>query len=290
MAEMSFSTPLTSIVAITDEELFKQTGVRIAFTNRLAGFSPDPFGALNLSEDIGDVPAAVRSNRRVVFDSLQIFDDRANLVNPKQVHGDEILVVGEDIAATQQLAKEGADGIVCTQMDVPVMLCFADCVPVVCVAPNGAFAVIHSGWRGSIAGIAGKGLKMLAEQAGCEVTDCNCYLGPHIGPCCYEVNDELIARFVDAFGSECDAGDNHLSLTYAVVASLVGAGADPKRVMNTGLCTYHNNKRFFSYRAQNGECGRQAAIVVRHEPPDLELYDPEDDSIQDEVLSQDESE
>ena len=289
LAEMRFATPLTSTVAITDEELYIQTGVRIAFTERLAGFSPEPYKALNLSEDVGDVPAAVRSNRRVAFDTLGIYDQRESLINPKQVHGDTVIMVGEDIAASQAEAKAGADGVVCTQKDIPVMLLAADCVLVVCVAPNGAFAVVHSGWRGSLAGIAGKGLKALAQQAGVEPGECNCYIGPHIESCCYEVSAELMEKFTAAFGAECDPRNNHLSLAAAVIASLLEAGAVPERIINTGLCTCHNNKRFFSYRAENGVCGRQGAIVMRKDPPDPELYLDDEEADAEETLDEDES-
>ena len=75
-----------------------------------------------------------------------------NLLVPNQVHGDHIVTVtsngADDLEAVREQIAEGCDAIVCTAHDVPVLLCFADCVPVVLVAPGG-FAVVHSGWKGT---------------------------------------------------------------------------------------------------------------------------------------------
>ena len=86
-------------------------------------------------------------------------DLAANLVEPRQVHGSDVVVVrssdAASLAASREEAASGRDAVVCTCADVPVLLCYADCVPVVLVAPGG-FAVVHSGWRGTIARISAR--------------------------------------------------------------------------------------------------------------------------------------
>ena len=146
-----------------------------------------------------------------------------------------------------------------------MLLCFADCVPVVLVAPDGSFAVVHSGWRGSIASIAGLGLRELQKATCCSISEINCYIGPHIGSCCYEVADELIMQFVAQFGDACDAGEGHLDLATAVTASLLRAGANEQRIAHSGSCTACHHEEYYSYRADAGITGRHAAFAIREE-------------------------
>ena len=123
--------------------------------------------------------------------------------------------------------------------------------------------MLHAGWRGAIADIAGIGLRKLAEQASCSPADCNCYIGPHIGGCCYEVSRELLDRFVDEYGPDCDAGSRRLDLSAAVSASLVRAGADAARIADARLCTQCNTVLLYSYRAEDGVTGRHGAFAYR---------------------------
>lgn len=264
LAESSFSSPTVTITALTDEALHERTGTRIAFTNRLGGTSPAPYRALNLSSNVGDIAAAVDTNRQMLLEATGAELMIDNLIVPKQVHGSDVLVF-DDVSSTRAAAEAGADGIVCTQQDIPVLLCFADCTPVISVAPNGAFSVVHAGWRGAYAGIPGIGLKTLCEQAKCNPSDCNTYIGPHIGACCYEVGEDLLAKFVDRFGPECAEKDSHLNLSAAVIVSLLRAGAVPERIIDSGVCTSCNVDRYYSYRAEGGTTGRHGALAFREE-------------------------
>lgn len=266
LAEISFSTGDSSIVVLSDEALFDACGTRIAFTQRSGGVSEAPYDSLNLSSVVGDSLDNVYSNRNALCQSFGLDIYISNLIIPNQVHGDVILET-DTLSETRERAQEGADGIICSVADVPVLLCFADCVPVILVAPSGAFAVLHSGWRGAIASIAGKGLQRLSEAAGCDPSKVNCYIGPHIGSCCYEVSDELIERFVREFGDGCNAGANHLNLTDAVITALKRAGADGDRIVATQDCTSCRHDLYYSYRAENGVTGRHGAFAIRKVKP-----------------------
>ncbi len=264
LAESSFIAAKTEIPVITDEALFEACGTRIAFTTRKGGVSQGAYGELNLFYGIGDNPSAVQENRRLLCDALGAGQDADSLIVPKQVHGTVCVEVG-DIEETKQLVQEGADGVICTSPDVPVLLCSGDCIVMILVAPTGGFAVVHAGWRGALASIAEIGLGQLVKATGCLASDINCYIGPHIDACCYEVDSELLKSFVSQFGSECDAGNNHLDLAAAVTCSLMRAGADKKRIAKTGFCTSCHNDSFYSYRAQDGTCGRHGAFAFWRE-------------------------
>ncbi len=252
---------------LVDMRLFDACGVRIAFSSRAGGTSAAPFSSLNLSEKVGDDLRAVAANRRVLLAALGAADLEERLVVPDQVHGADIAVVrgadSAELARAQAEARSGRDAIVCTCADVPVLLCFADCVPVVLVAPTGVFAVAHAGWRGALAGIPGATLCTLARESGCAPEECNAYIGPHIGACCYETSPEILARFTGKYGSACDAGARHLDLSAAVAASLRAAGADAARIVDAGICTSCNSDDYYSYRAHGGTTGRHGAYACK---------------------------
>ena len=244
-------------------------GVTLAFTERGGGVSCGEFSSLNLGSACGDAADAVRRNRLRALEALGAKQYADNLVCPHQVHGDKILVVHsahkDEVAAVCTEAAQGADAIVCLAKTVPVMLCFADCVPVILAAPGG-FAIAHSGWRGTIAHIAAKTARLLVEQTGDRPEELLAYVGPHIGAPDYEVSQELIDRFVDEFGSEValsDLGGCHLDLGYAVRMALAEAGVLPEHIFEVSESTATHTDRFFSYRAEHGHCGRHGALAVR---------------------------
>ena len=225
--------------------------VRFAFTERTGGVSEDAYSSLNLGSHVGDDPFAVQENRRRALEAMGATECEHNLLVPNQVHGDHIVTVtsngADDLEAVREQIAEGCDAIVCTAHDVPVLLCFADCVPVVLVAPGG-FAVVHSGWKGTIARISAKACQALCDAAGCDASDVSAYIGPHILGDEYEVSQELMDRMLDLSAAICEA--------------LVDVGVDADNIVDTQLSTVRQNDRFYSYRNEDGTCGRHAAIGV----------------------------
>ena len=239
--------------------------VRFAFTERTGGVSEAPYSSLNLGSHVGDDPFSVQENRRRVLDAMGAVACEHNLLVPNQVHGDHVVVVSssgaDDLEDIREQIAEGCDAIVCTAREVPVLLCFADCVPVVLVAPDG-FAVVHSGWKGTIARICAKACQALCEAAGCEPSDVTAYIGPHILGDEYEVSQELMDRFAAEFKSIDATGSRLLDLSAAIFEALEDAGVVKDRIVDTGLSTMRQNDRFYSYRKEAGTCGRHAAIGV----------------------------
>ena len=264
LAEIPFSAGDSTVRVLTDESLFDACSTRIAFTSRDGGASEGAYAGLNLSHAVGDDDRIVDANKALLCDVFGASNYIRSLITPLQIHGIDIIEI-RHVVESQRRAAEGADGVMCSQPNVPVLLCFADCVPVILVAPDGSFAVIHSGWRGSIASIAGLGLEKLRKSAGCSASEVNCYIGPHIGPCCYEVSDELMGRFVAEFGTACDAGGSHLDLSVAVSAALLRAGASADRIVHAGVCTSCHHEEYYSYRADAGVTGRHGAFAIRKE-------------------------
>lgn len=246
----------------------EDSGIRFGFTERTGGVSEPPFSSLNLGTHVGDDPAAVTENRRRVLAALGCEDLLDGLLVPNQVHGDRVEVVRDSSRATLTRTREsivqGADAIVCVVPRVPVMLCFADCVPVMLTCPGG-FAVIHSGWKGTIARISAKAARALCDATGCPARSVRAYIGPHILGDEYEVSPELMGRFRAEFawdGKDDQDGSRMLDLSRAIVQSLVEVGVPRESICDLGLSTVRANDRFFSYRAEHGTCGRHAAVAV----------------------------
>lgn len=265
-----------SISAYSDEALYAATGVRIAFTTREGGVSEGPYASLNLGSHVKDDIASVRENRHRV---LQAFSNEGtSLFVPNQVHGDTVLELGDpenidaslSSAEAQALAlqaQDGADGLVVHARDAAALLCYADCVPVVIVSPTGRFAVVHAGWRGIDNLIAVKAVRAIARAdeavLGAEAASAyNVYIGPHIGPECFETGPDVHARFVSQFGEACAFDGTHIDLAEGLRIQLEQAGVNRSRICDLAKCTVCENDEFFSYRGQGGTCGRHGAFAV----------------------------
>lgn len=257
-----------SVTVLTDERLFEQTGVRIAFTSRKGGVSEAPYDALNLGSHVGDDLVSVEENREILKRSLGAHG--MPLVVPNQVHGDTVLRIADvgSVRDVVQLANDGCDGLVVESPGVVALLCFADCMPVIVVSPSGRFAVVHAGWRGVMCEIAAKAVEALSEadrDAGMpgDPSGYNVYLGPHIRSECFETSEEIHDRFVASFGEACSAGPRHIDLSIAQSTSLRRIGISQERICDSGICTVCGVSDYFSYRAQSGVCGRHGAFAFR---------------------------
>lgn len=239
--------------------------VTAAFTERTGGVSKTPFESLNLGTHVGDDPAAVQENRRRVLAALDAEDALPQLLVPNQVHGDHVACVctgsQTELEEVRQEIAQGADVLVCCAPNIPIMLCYADCVPVILTAPAG-FAVIHSGWKGTYARISAKAAHVLCELTGCAVASIQAYIGPHIQAPAYEVSPELMQKFDAEFGWNEAQCTRKLDMTRAITQTLHEVGVPQDNIYDTALCTVADNARFFSYRAEQGICGRHGAVAI----------------------------
>jgi YfiH family protein len=241
----------------------RMPGATAAFTTCRGGTSRTPFGQLNLGILTEDDRDAVLANRRQLAGALGFAPDRIAVAH--QVHGSELISHSDPTSLRCSFAsyEEGeergdpgeggipdADGHVIAGEGAAALVFVADCVPVALSGPGGV-AMLHCGWRGLAAGIVAKGV------AATGATDAA--IGPSIGPCCYEVGDEVRAA-LDRLG-EGIAVDCMLDLP--AVAGLLLAEAGVKRIQSSGLCTSCEPELFFSHRRDRGRTGRQAGLVWR---------------------------
>jgi YfiH family protein len=227
-------------------------GATAVFSTRLGGVSEPPFNSLNLGVFTDDERDAVVDNRNRLAEALGFAPELVAI--GRQVHGADL--AGHDGPQTPSpFAEPGTpipevDGHVTSQPDFPLLVFVADCVPVALSGPGGV-AMLHCGWRGLAAGIIARGAEAV------EATDA--VIGPSIGPCCYEVGEEVLR----AFGGLVDGVASGRLLDLPEVAQRLLRGAGVERIESSGLCTSCERELFFSHRRDAGRTGRQAGLVWR---------------------------
>lgn len=217
-------------------------GARIWFFTRLGGVSEQPYDSLNVSKVVGDESAAVDENLSIIRDAL----GRRSSAWVRQVAGDGVARVSEPGFAGE------ADALVTSERDLCLSVAVADCVPVALVG-GGEIGMVHSGWRGTLAGISGKAAQQM------EGSGVRAYVGPCIRGCCYEVSGALALEFAEEFGEGVVSGRN-LSLPDAIRTDLERAGVE---VHDLGLCTGCRPDLFYSHRKQGPLTGRILASVAK---------------------------
>lgn len=250
------------IVYYTFESLDRFGEVVHGVTARHGGVSEGPWMSLNLTKGTGDDPEAVEQNLRRVADAFGT--RREDLVSPNQRHTTRAAAV---TAADRGQVILETDTLLTADARVPVLLRYADCTPILLYDPrHAAFAVVHSGWRGTVAGAVPAAIRALAEQFGAQPGEIVAGIGPSIGPCCYEVGDEVVAAAREAF-EEADPllprngnGRRHLDLWEANRRWLAEAGV--RRIEVAGICTACHQEEFFSYRGGKGRTGHFGAFMM----------------------------
>jgi YfiH family protein len=231
-------------------------GARAAFSTRLGGVSAAPFDALNLGILTDDEPAAVYENRSRLATALGHAPDR--IAFGLQVHGAKLARHSElprcaffpvsGSKAHRDVEPPEVDGQVIAMPGLAGLVFVADCLPVALAGPGGV-AMLHCGWRPLAAGIIAKGAAAIGATAAA--------IGPGIGPCCYEVGDEVLSAFADL--GEGVADGQMLDLPEVARRSLAGVGVE--QVEAAGLCTSCEPGLFFSHRRDAGITGRQAGLA-----------------------------
>jgi len=228
-------------------------GARAAFSTRVGGASKPPYEALNVALKTGDQLRDVLENRMRLAAALGIASE--NVIMGRQVHGAELRRHGAQqqppVYAEGARSPEEVDAHATEQPGLVPLVMVADCLPVALAGPGGV-AIAHGGWRGLSGGILAK--------AAAEVEATAAAIGPGIGPCCYEVGEEVLGEFEDLDGV---ARGRMLDLPAVARALLERAGV--KEIEATDLCTSCNPELFYSHRRDGERTGRQAGLVWREE-------------------------
>ncbi|MGZ5008958.1 MAG: peptidoglycan editing factor PgeF [Methylobacter sp.] len=226
--------------------------IHAATTLRTGGVSCGAYASLNPAMHVGDDADKVKQNRRIIKESLNLPSDPVWL---EQIHSNRA------VPAVAAEALQQADASYTAEAKVVCAVLTADCLPLlVCSVDGSEVAAIHAGWRGLLAGVIGNTLAAMKSS------DVLVWLGPAIGPDCFEVGGEVREAFLEkspafaaAFKPQSD-GKWLADIYRLATIDLAMLGVD--KVYGGGFCTVTEHQRFYSYR-RDKETGRMATLIWR---------------------------
>jgi polyphenol oxidase len=243
-------------------------GFAHGFPTRAGGVSGPPFDTLNFAKAWRDLPEAVQENRRRLLSALGL----ARLFMIRQVHGNQVVCIGEG-QGPESLEGVTGDALITDQPGAALGVFSADCVPLLFADPEtGACGTAHAGWRGVVAGVAGATVAAMAAAFGTRPAALRVAMGPAIGPCCFEVGDEVVAAFearhpgarglgvvVEGKGARA-----HIDLKRSLALELQHVGIPAAQLDAGPECTLCDPQaRFYSYRRDNTRTGQHMAVIAR---------------------------
>lgn len=241
------------------------------FSTRIGGVSENEFAQMNLSFSRGDEKERVMENYRRIAATIGF--DAKDIVCSDQTHTANVRVVtAQDCGKgyTKPRDYTDVDGLVTNEPGVVLATFYADCVPLYFVDPvHGAVGLSHSGWRGTVGDIAGETVRTMNRQYGTVPADILAAIGPSICQDCYEVSEDVIVQFKEAYETDLweklfyakGAGKYQLDLWEACRQNMLRAGILPEHILVTDICTCCNPDVLFSHRASHGKRGNLAAFL-----------------------------
>ena len=240
MAAASYSSPPVMKSRGAATLVVRRGEVRAAFT----GVQPGP-----------DAPGPEEAFRRLASEL-----ESAASVSPawlKQRHGAEALRV-----EAPGFGGEG-DALIVSRSGVAATVFVADCVPVL-LAAGESVAAVHAGWRGLAGGVLASAMRTLHRGGVTEEATAEAWIGPAIGPCCYEVGEDVASQVESASGADVvirrPGRKPHLDLVLAASKQLAALGVG--RTSSSGSCV-RCDAGWWSYRRDGPGAGRNYGFIWR---------------------------
>jgi len=242
--------------------LDRQSGLAHAFSPRNLKRQDGTTGELNFSAN----DPSMRLNTQWFLRSIGINKDE--IFRVRQVHGDEVYDLKDNLASSAQGVEVSADAIITRLTGKPIGVLTADCIPVVLYDSRARVAgVIHAGRKGTALKIVSKTIRAMQNIYGCDPGNILAGIGPGIGVCCYEVDADCIEPFKKlypdwaGFVKPLPTGKFMLDLFSANKQDAKMAGIAPGNIAQAGICTSCQVERFFSYRRE-GTTGRMLTVAM----------------------------
>ena len=253
--------------------LFQETGiVTSAFSTRLGGVSEGYYSSLNLSFDRGDDPARVLENFKRIGASMGVAVE--DMVLSKQTHTTNVRVVTKEDKGKGVMRERNytdVDGMITNVPGICLVTSYADCVPLYFVDPvKKAIGLSHSGWRGTVGKIGKNTVQLMQENFGSKPEDLLAAVGPSVCMDCYEVSEDVIEQFKEAFEKKYgedlfykkENGKYQLNLWKANELIFLESGILPEHMAITNVCTHCNSKILYSHRTMGNNRGNLCAFLA----------------------------
>jgi hypothetical protein len=302
--ERSSPSPLKAptVKILSSQKLSEIPWLLHGFSTRPGGVSQEYGGRqLNLGFTDQDTPQNVERNRERFLRKLKAVDPSGkpwplallNQVHSAAIHRVYAATGAPDWARLRKnkLAETGGDGLITNTPGMLLGVRVADCFPVIVAdRKRRAVGIFHAGWRGTSQRIVEKGIGEMRRQLGCNPDNLLAVIGPGIGPCCYEIGEEVENEFDSQFvyskelfedvfdswslktkypmlflnqrapGHGEPAMSRHLDLVKANWCQLLDAGIPSENIQSMNQCTACHTDLFFSYRKEQ-VTGRMLAVI-----------------------------
>ena len=255
---------INNIPFLTFTRFASCSSLQHAVSTRRGGISPEPFTSLNLGLNTADAPENVRANHEIIGNALGF--SLHGLVSSRQVHGCAIKCIAqhpvEQPGSAMTYTFSGFDALITDVTGIMLMVRVADCVPLLLFdEEKKVLAVVHAGWKGTLAGIAGKTVQTMIARYGSLPGNILAGIGPAIGPCCFTVGSDVAERFYTRFSNAAlfvkkSITGFVISLGEANRLQLISRGCGEHNIETAGLCTACMSDMFFSHRREQGKTGR----------------------------------
>jgi YfiH family protein len=253
-------------VKIYQFESFDPAVIGHAFFTRLGGVSPEPWSSLNQGGGLGDSRENVIENRKRAF--AEVSRTVESIYDVWQVHSADVVVTESPRPLDVEHIK--ADAIITTKAEVTLFMRFADCVPVLMYDPGKRIiATVHAGWQGTVKKVVEKTIERLQQQFAVDPGDLVAGIGPSIGPCHYQVGEEVVQAVKQAFTGMGDNfirdenGQHFFDLWKCNEHQLRSGGV--RTIEIAGICTACHMEHWFSHRGEHGKTGRFGAALFLQE-------------------------
>lgn len=233
-------------------------GIKVVITTRGTN-DGSPYSGFNVCHYTGDDEARIAACRGRLCEMLGITPER--LIVPRQTHSVNVVEIKSLPVAESSI--EGVDGVVTDLDNVAIGVSTADCVPVLLADDvAGIVGAAHAGWRGAVGGIVTKTVDAMVSL-GADREKIHAFIGPCIGPECFEVGEEVAARFpANCVIRQCGSEKPHVDLRKYIVAELGRCGVPSGAVTLHPCCTKCNPSRYFSARAIGINSGRNFSLII----------------------------
>ncbi len=240
------------------------------FSTRLGGVSEGALASLNLGTHRGDKPENVLENYRILGRAVGFSPEQT--VFTHQEHTNIILRVGAADRGTGLFRPQETvcDGLITNEPGVALVCFSADCTPVLLFDPvSRAVAAIHAGWRGTANGAVCKAVEAMEREFGARPEDIRAAIGPSIGQCCFETDEDVPQAMLDAFGPEAGRFIEKRGEKYFVDNKALNrlwlTRAGLRQIDVSPDCTMCRPDRFWSHRVTRGARGSLAGIIMLRE-------------------------
>jgi YfiH family protein len=236
------------------------------FTTRFGGVSTGHLASMNIGLHRGDDPKNVENNYHILANALGF--DLRNLVLTRQIHSDIVRkVTKNDARGIDNHHYPECDALITNDPGTALVVFTADCTPILLHDPvTGAVGAVHAGWRGTAADIAGKTVRMMQAEFGCDPANIRAAIGPNIGHCCFQTDKEVPQAMIDTLGNDAwkhirSENDKYYVNLKEINAQLLQRASVHHIEISTD-CTMCQHERYWSHRYTQGLRGSQGAIIV----------------------------